>query len=73
MTDTIGFLVARLAETSIEQWHEEDRTRSPDDHIVADAKRKIDRLNQRRTNLIERIDELVLELADGVRASSSDG
>jgi vacuolar-type H+-ATPase subunit I/STV1 len=73
MTDTIGALVAQLAEISIEQWHEEDRTRLPDDHIVAEAKRKIDRLNQRRTNLIERIDEVVLELADQLRASTSSG
>ncbi len=68
MDDTIGRLVARLAATNIELWHEEDKARADDDRQVAVAKRNVDRLNQQRNDLIERIDESVREL---VRASQT--
>jgi len=75
MDDTIGQLVARLAATNIELWHEEDKARVDDDRQVAAAKRNIDRLNQQRNDLIERIDESFRELvrsssrADGARSA----
>lgn len=73
MNETIGALVARLAQTNIELWHEEDRARVDDDHQVAAAKRRVDRLNQQRNDLIERIDEEVMRIAREVKAEAGNG
>jgi hypothetical protein len=67
--ETIGELVARLAATNVELWHEEDKARVEDDRQVAAAKRNIDRLNQQRNDLIERIDESFRELVRSAAAS----
>jgi predicted metal-dependent peptidase len=63
VNDSIGQLMAQLAQTNIELWHEEDKARLEDDHVVAAAKRNVDKLNQKRNDLIERIDETVMRAA----------
>jgi hypothetical protein len=73
MRDTLGTLVSQLAETNIELWHEEDKARVDDDHQVATAKRNVDRLNQRRNDLIEQIDEAVMDAVRATRGEQARG
>jgi hypothetical protein len=58
---TFGSLVSELSRTNVELWKEEDKARVPDDLQVAQAKRAVDKLNQKRNDLIEKIDDFVLK------------
>lgn len=59
-------LVCRQHEQNYRLWHQEDIARSPEagDSEIAAVKRKIDKLNQARNDLIEQVDvRLIEELA----------
>ena len=62
--ETKGFLcfVAEQHRANFDLWHEEDRARdtSATAENIAEVKRAIDRLNQQRNDLVERIDEALL-------------
>ena len=66
--DPLYQLVSEQHHTNFDLWHEEDKARDPDasDAIIATVKRSIDRLNQKRNDEIEKIDEALLdELGQG--------
>lgn len=55
-------LVARQHWTNFKLWHVEDRARRKDVDavVIADCKYAIDKLNQKRNDLIERVDECLI-------------
>ncbi len=67
--NNLGKLVGELSSVNVILWHEEDKARLNDVHVVFKAKKNIDKLNQKRCDLIEKIDEAVLEALKNGRNS----
>lgn len=63
--DSADALLLRQHLANFELWHEEDKAREPgaSDARIAAVKRAIDRLNQRRHDVTELLDALLLDLA----------
>jgi hypothetical protein len=59
-------VVCRQHEQNFRLWHQEDIARSPDvnDSDLAEVKRTIDKLNQRRNDLIEQVDDYLIREID---------
>lgn len=63
-TDDFYKVVRDLITTHTYMWHGEDQTRKNNDNkIVAAVSRYLIKMNIRRTNLFEELDEIVLEMA----------
>jgi hypothetical protein len=70
MDDLSGVILAQHR-ANFDLWHEEDKARDPEatDSEIAEVKRAIDRLNQRRNDLVEKIDtELLLSFEEAIRS-----
>jgi hypothetical protein len=64
--DTFGNLIDKLTIINLKIWKFEDIKRdSNDDKEIADATRKTNILNQQRTDLIQEIDEMLIEVSKG--------
>jgi cell division protein FtsB len=62
LADALAALVLAHHRANFDLWHQEDDARSPEasDATIANVKHAIDRLNQRRNDLVEQIDSLLL-------------
>lgn len=68
----LNTLVIAQHRANFDLWHEEDKARDPQasDHEIAAVKRTIDQLNQRRNDLVERIDQTFFShFEEAVKAS----
>jgi len=65
--DALISLVQDEHRRNFDLWHEEDKARAPDavDAGIATVKRAIDKFNQQRNDLIERVDEHLATLLKG--------
>ncbi|HYF48741.1 MAG TPA: DUF4254 domain-containing protein [Planctomycetota bacterium] len=72
-TDPLMALVQDEHRRNFDLWHEEDKARAPDatDAQIAAVKRAIDKLNQQRNDLIEKVDEHLASMLKGKGARPS--
>lgn len=70
----ISSLIRAQHRANFDLWHEEDKARDPEatDQQIATVKRAIDRLNQRRNDLMEKIDEELLSKFREILSSHAD-
>jgi len=70
--DELDQLVVEQHRANFDLWHEEDEARDPEatPEKIVGIKRAIDRLNQRRNDLMERIDRMLLAEAGEQRAEA---
>jgi len=68
-------LVCQQHEHNYRLWHEEDIARSPtaNDVKIAKVKRAIDKLNQQRNDMIEKLDDAITELLTKLHIRPADG
>lgn len=65
--DTFGNVIDKLTIVNLKIWKYEDIKReATDDKIIADATRKTNILNQQRNDLIQEIDEMLIDAANGI-------
>jgi hypothetical protein len=66
-------LVLEQHRANFDLWHREDAARDPQatDHAIAEVKRAIDGLNQRRNDLMESIDRKLMECVPGAADASA--
>jgi hypothetical protein len=72
---TVHPIALELAYSNYMLWHEEDKARRTDvdDSAIATVKRAIDKLNQQRNDLIEKLDEAILaEVSHAVSEPATD-
>ena len=70
--ESLDALLLAHHRANFDLWHEEDKAREPgaSDAHIAQVKRNIDALNQRRNDLVENIDRVLLEAAGTQNASA---
>ena len=61
----VGELILAQHRANFDLWHQEDEARSPfaSDAVIAEVKHAIDRINQRRNDLVEQLDGTLLHAA----------
>lgn len=73
--DGFHHLVCQQHEHNYRLWHQEDIARSPSvtDEKIAEVKRAIDKLNQQRNDMIEKLDDAITELLGKLHLEAEPG
>lgn len=72
--DGLESLVCQQHQFNYRLWHEEDKARDPSatDAKIAEVKRSIDKLNQARNDMIEKIDDAITAMLDAAGIQAAD-